>query len=218
MEKENYAAAEIEEATTDDGGDAPTTTAAAADSDESSLLLPNPPRTRTVRTKVPEVEVHLYRRGKGPIDVFKSGLGGWDQNQLEIGDILDKYGFKSVFAFNPQTGRGAPIRFNPRNGRSVLPYNDGSVIFIDGEPKPLSNASSGDLEWGYLGQGTLLETKNVGDQGTILWGLSRRARQAACVLWRESMLGWIMGAPFPLEEQVEGTCLVGELFDQTEET
>ncbi|CAL5386274.1 unnamed protein product [Camellia sinensis] len=135
MEKENYAAAEIEEATTDDGGDAPTTAAAAADSDESSLLLPNPPRTRTVRTKVPEVEVHLYRRGKGPIDVFKSGLGGWDQNQLEIGDILDKYGFKSVFAFNPQTGRGAPIRFNPRNGRSVLPYNDGSVIFIDGEPK-----------------------------------------------------------------------------------
>ncbi|KAL7262745.1 hypothetical protein ACSBR1_000999 [Camellia fascicularis] len=135
MEKENYAAAKIEEATTDDGGDAPTTAAAAADSDESSPLLPNPPRTRTVRTKVPEVEVHLYRRGKGPIDVFKSGLGGWDQNQLEIGDILDKYGFKSVFAFNPQTGRGAPIRFNPRNGRSVLPYNDGSVIFIDGEPK-----------------------------------------------------------------------------------
>ncbi|RWR95595.1 hypothetical protein CKAN_02494700 [Cinnamomum micranthum f. kanehirae] len=48
---------------------------------------------------------------------------------------MDKYGFKSIFAFNPSSGRGAPIRFHPRNGRSLLPYKDGSVIFIDGEPK-----------------------------------------------------------------------------------
>lgn len=95
---------------------------------------PNPTQ-KTVRTKVPEVEIHLYRRGKGPIDVFKSSLGGWDQDQLEVRDILDKYGFKSIHAFNPQSGRGAPIRFNPRNGRSVLGYKDGSVAYIDGEPK-----------------------------------------------------------------------------------
>ncbi|XP_042477517.1 uncharacterized protein LOC122058888 [Macadamia integrifolia] len=89
----------------------------------------------SVKTKVPEVEIHLFREGKGPIDVFKSSLGGWDQNQLEVADILEKYGFKSIFAFNPESGRGVSIRFNSRNGRSILPYTDGSVIFIDGEPK-----------------------------------------------------------------------------------
>lgn len=88
-----------------------------------------------VKTKVPEVEVRLYRQGKGPIESFKSSLGGWDQNQLEVRDILDKYGFKSLYAFNPQSGRGVPIRFNPRNGRSMLPYRDGSEVHIDGEPK-----------------------------------------------------------------------------------
>ncbi|XP_076947837.1 uncharacterized protein LOC143619901 [Bidens hawaiensis] len=92
-------------------------------------------RTKSVRTKVPEVEVHLFRCGEGPIDTFKSSLGGWDQDQLEVRDILDKYGFKSVYAFNIQSGRGVPIRFNPKNGRSILPYKDGSVILIDGEPK-----------------------------------------------------------------------------------
>ena len=94
---------------------------------------PNPNRApRTVRTLVPEVEIHLFRRGKGPIDVFKSSLGGWDQDQLEVRNILDKYDFKSIFAFNPASGRGVPIRFQ-RNGRSILPYKDGSVIFVDGE-------------------------------------------------------------------------------------
>ncbi|PKI62377.1 hypothetical protein CRG98_017183 [Punica granatum] len=98
------------------------------------VTAPNPTR-RTVRTKVPEIEIHLYRQGKGPIDVFKESLGGWEQDQLEVRDILEKYGFKSVFAFAPESGRGVPIRFNPRNGRSLLPYKDGSVIYIDGEPK-----------------------------------------------------------------------------------
>ncbi|KAF4377164.1 hypothetical protein G4B88_009156 [Cannabis sativa] len=95
----------------------------------------NNPSPKSVRTKVPEVEVHLYRTGKGPIDVFKSSLGGWDQDQLEVRNILDKYGFKSLFAFSTQTGRGVPIRFHARNGRSLLPYKDGSVIYVDGEPK-----------------------------------------------------------------------------------
>ncbi|KAJ0971291.1 hypothetical protein J5N97_019250 [Dioscorea zingiberensis] len=95
---------------------------------------PNP-STRSVKTKVPEVEVHLFRCGRGPIDVFLSGLGGWDQNQLEVQDILDKYGFKSLFAYNISSGRGVPIRFNARTGRSILPYTDGAVIYVDGEPK-----------------------------------------------------------------------------------
>jgi hypothetical protein len=94
-------------------------------------------KSETVKTKVPEVEVHLFRRGKGPIDVFKAGLGGWEQDELEVRDILDKYGFKSIYAFNSGAGRGLAIRFNPRNGRSLLTYRDGSVVYIDGEPKVL---------------------------------------------------------------------------------
>ncbi|KAI3945844.1 hypothetical protein MKW98_023118 [Papaver atlanticum] len=96
------------------------------------LLNPNP---KTVKTKVPEVEINVYRKGRGPIDKFKTNLGGWDQDRLEVVDILDKYGFKTIFAFNTDKGRGVPIRFNARNGRSLLPYRDGSVVFIDGEPK-----------------------------------------------------------------------------------
>ncbi|KAL1212458.1 hypothetical protein V5N11_034814 [Cardamine amara subsp. amara] len=91
-------------------------------------------RSKNVTTKVPEVEIHLYRLGKGPIDVFKSNLGGYEQNQLEVRSILDKYGLKSIFAFNVEKGRAVPIRFH-RNGRSVLPYRDGAVIYIDGEPQ-----------------------------------------------------------------------------------
>lgn len=104
-----------------------------ANENESSPSNPKP-TPKTVRTKVPEVEIHLYRQGKGPINVFKSTLGGWDQDQLEVREILEKYGFKSIFAFNPASGRGAPIRFG-RNGRSILGYRDGSVIHVDGEPK-----------------------------------------------------------------------------------
>lgn len=101
----------------------------------SALDSPSKLNRRSVKTKVPEVEVHLYRQGKGPIAVFKSTLGGWDQDQLEVRDILEQYGFKSLYAFNTESGRSAPIRFHPRNGRSMLPYKDGSVIFLDGEPK-----------------------------------------------------------------------------------
>lgn len=115
---------------------------ASSGADKVPLLLPNPTtdtipstRTKSVKTKVPEVKVHLYKQGKGPIDEFTSPLGGWEQDQLEVRNILDKYGFKSVYAFKPETGRGVPIRFNPRNGRSILTYRDGSDIYIDGEPK-----------------------------------------------------------------------------------
>lgn len=119
---------------------------ASTGADEMSPLLSNPKtdpipstRTKSVKTKVPEIKVHLYKQGKGPIDEFTSSLGGFEQDQLEVRDILDKYGFKSVYAFKPETGRGVPIRFNPRNGRSILTYRDGSEIHIDGEPKVQSS-------------------------------------------------------------------------------
>ncbi|GKA39644.1 sphinganine C4-monooxygenase 1-like protein, partial [Tanacetum coccineum] len=61
---------------------------------------------------------------------------GWERDQLEVGDILDKYGLKSLYAFNKsEKTRGVPIRFHPKNGRSVLTYNDGSVVSLDGDPK-----------------------------------------------------------------------------------
>ncbi|XAR48627.1 hypothetical protein NMG60_11031506 [Bertholletia excelsa] len=127
MERENRPAREIEEATPDE------TSGTAVD--ESSPLLPIRPEVRMVRTKVPEIEVHIYRQGNGPIDVFKSSLVGWDQDQLDVRDILDKYSFKSIFAFNRDNGRGARVRVDPKSGRSVLRYFDGVVIHIDGEPK-----------------------------------------------------------------------------------
>lgn len=111
--------------------------------EQAAPLLPKPTesnriqqRSRSVRTKVPEVEVHVYKKGKGPIGVFKTALSGWDQDQLDIREILDKYGFKSVYAFSPgSASRGVPIRFNPKNGRSMLTYGDGAVVYFDGEPK-----------------------------------------------------------------------------------
>ncbi|KAJ6803141.1 uncharacterized protein M6B38_109195 [Iris pallida] len=102
---------------------------------EESPLLQNPNPRSSVKTKVPEVEIHLYRAGKGPAEVLRSALGGWDQDRLEVQDLLDRHGLKSLHAFSPGSGRGAPIRFNARNGRSLLPYKDGSVIYVDGEPK-----------------------------------------------------------------------------------
>lgn len=93
-------------------------------------------REKHVRTKVPEAEIHLFRQGKGPVAVFKTALGGWEQDQLEVRDILESHGLKSVYAFNRRDGaRGVPVRFNPRNGRSVLTYRDGAVVYLDGEPK-----------------------------------------------------------------------------------
>ncbi|GKD38232.1 co-chaperone protein p23-1-like protein isoform X2 [Tanacetum coccineum] len=56
------------------------------------------PITKRVTTKVPEIMIHLYKSGKGPIDIFTSSLGGWERDQLEVGDILDKYGLKSLYA------------------------------------------------------------------------------------------------------------------------
>ncbi|KAL1814100.1 hypothetical protein ACET3Z_024165 [Daucus carota] len=108
------------------------------ESDESTPLLPSRStdwRPRWAQTKVPEIEINLFRRGRGPIDSFKSSLGGYELDQIKVREILEKYNFKAIYAFNSATGRGAPIRFYPRNGLSMIPYTDGAVIAIDGEPK-----------------------------------------------------------------------------------
>ncbi|CAA7040553.1 unnamed protein product [Microthlaspi erraticum] len=38
----------------------------------------------SARETVREMEIHLYKCGKGLIDAFKSNLGGWEQDQLEV--------------------------------------------------------------------------------------------------------------------------------------
>jgi hypothetical protein len=96
----------------------------------------------------PEVEVQLFRRGHGPVAVFQSQLGGYTQDQLEVGDILEQYGLKSVFAFDPAARtRGVAIRFHPRNGRSLLSYSPGSTIFLDSEPKVFSEVVPQTPQW-----------------------------------------------------------------------
>lgn len=99
----------------------------------------------------PEVEVQLFRRGRGPVAVFRSPLGGYTQDQLEVGDILEKHGLKCVFAFDAASrARGVAIRFNPRNGRSLLPYAADSTIFLDGEPKVVANPVPREISLSYV--------------------------------------------------------------------
>jgi hypothetical protein len=83
---------------------------------------------------IPEVEVHLYVRGEGPIHVFKTPLGGWDQDRLDLQQIMDDYGLKALYAYGARSGRGLRLRLNPRNGLSMLPYT-GNLVCLDGEPK-----------------------------------------------------------------------------------
>jgi hypothetical protein len=89
-----------------------------------------------------KVEIHLFRQGEGPIAVFQSNLAGFEQNQLNVREILHKHSLKSIFAFNPSSGRAAPIRLNPKTGNSVLPYRNGAVLYIDSEPKVSISQSS----------------------------------------------------------------------------
>jgi hypothetical protein len=77
----------------------------------------------------PEVEVQLFRLGRGPVAVFRLPLGGYMQDQLEVGDILEKHGLKCVFAFDPASrARGVAIRFNPRNGAEHRPDRPGPTV------------------------------------------------------------------------------------------
>eukprot|EP00252_Welwitschia_mirabilis_P010723 TRINITY_DN24161_c0_g1_i1.p1 TRINITY_DN24161_c0_g1~~TRINITY_DN24161_c0_g1_i1.p1 ORF type:complete len:177 (-),score=21.71 TRINITY_DN24161_c0_g1_i1:318-848(-) len=82
----------------------------------------------------PEIEVELYVKGKGPIHVFRTPLVGWDQDRIDLLHIMEEHGFKALYAFNPNSGRGLRLRFNPRNGLSLLPYH-ARAVRIDGEPK-----------------------------------------------------------------------------------
>ncbi|KAF3326920.1 hypothetical protein FCM35_KLT08550 [Carex littledalei] len=81
------------------------------------------------------VEVHLYRRGRGPIAIFQSSLVGPGLNRLDVRSIMSQHGLRSLFAFKPPSERGFRIRFDLVKGQSVLHYKPGSVVFFDSEPK-----------------------------------------------------------------------------------
>ncbi|XP_024540006.1 uncharacterized protein LOC112349586 [Selaginella moellendorffii] len=88
-------------------------------------------------SRQPLVEVELFIDGKGPEHVFKAPLGGWDQNRLDLEQIMIDYKLRAIYAYSLSSGRGQRLRYNPRNGLSMLPYSgkSDSVIRLDGDPK-----------------------------------------------------------------------------------
>ncbi|XP_078164492.1 uncharacterized protein LOC144559348 [Carex rostrata] len=81
------------------------------------------------------VEVHLYRRGRGPIAIFQSTLVGPGLDRLDVRSIMSQHGLRSLFAFKPPSKRGFRIRFDLVNGQSVHRYKPESILFFDSEPK-----------------------------------------------------------------------------------
>ncbi|EAZ10825.1 hypothetical protein OsJ_00662 [Oryza sativa Japonica Group] len=86
----------------------------------------------------PSVEVRLYRRGAGPVAVFRSALVGPRRDRLQVRAIQAEHGLRALFAFKPESSlRGIRIRPGPAAaaGCSAVPFRDGAVIALDGEPK-----------------------------------------------------------------------------------
>lgn len=103
---------------------------AAEDSLATPLLRP------TAASRDPFVEVRLYRRGAGPVALFRSRLTGPRRDRLDVRRIQAEHGLRALFAFKPgESRRGLRIRVDPAAGYSALPFRDGAVIVLDGEPK-----------------------------------------------------------------------------------
>ncbi|NP_001144412.1 uncharacterized protein LOC100277349 [Zea mays] len=117
-----------------------------ARAEQESLAAPPLESTATARQRVPSVEVHLYRRGAGPVAIFRSDLAGPRRDRLDVRRIQASHGLRALFAFRPEgsrRGRGLRIRCDPAAGYSALPFRDGAAIALDGEPgeswtKPVS--------------------------------------------------------------------------------
>ena len=89
------------------------------------------------------VEVRLYRRGAGPVAIFRSDLSGPRRDRLDVRRIQANHGLRALYAFKPEgSRRGLRIRCDPAAGYSALPFRDGAAIALDGEPKV--------SEWPYL--------------------------------------------------------------------
>lgn len=108
--------------------------------EQESLAAPLLEPTATARQRVPFVEVRLYRRGAGPVAIFRSDLSGPRRDRLDVRRIQASHGLRALFAFRPEEGsrgrgRGLRIRCDPAAGYSALPFRDGAAIALDGEPR-----------------------------------------------------------------------------------
>ncbi|KAG0536181.1 hypothetical protein BDA96_03G042500 [Sorghum bicolor] len=106
--------------------------------EQESLAAPLLEPTATARQRVPFVEVRLYRRGAGPVAIFRSDLSGPRRDRLDVRRIQASHGLRALFAFRPEgprRGRGLRIRCDPAAGYSALPFRDGAAIALDGEPR-----------------------------------------------------------------------------------
>jgi hypothetical protein len=91
---------------------------------------------RSSRRGDPFVEVRLYRRGAGPVAIFRSDLAGPRRDRLDVRRIQASHGLRALYAFKPDgSRRGLRIRCDPAAGHSALPFRDGAAIALDGEPK-----------------------------------------------------------------------------------
>ncbi|EES02339.1 uncharacterized protein LOC8078752 [Sorghum bicolor] len=109
-----------------------------ARAEQESLAAPLLEPTATARQRVPFVEVRLYRRGAGPVAIFRSDLSGPRRDRLDVRRIQASHGLRALFAFRsegPRRGRGLRIRCDPAAGYSALPFRDGAAIALDGEPR-----------------------------------------------------------------------------------
>ena len=102
---------------------------------EGESLAP-PLLERSAGRRDPFVEVRLYRRGAGPVAIFRSDLSGPRRDRLDVRRIQANHGLRALYAFKPEgSRRGLRIRCDPAAGYSALPFRDGAAIALDGEPK-----------------------------------------------------------------------------------
>ena len=89
---------------------------------------------RSAGRRDPFVEVRLYRRGAGPVAIFRSDLSGPRRDRLDVRRIQANHGLRALYAFKPEgSRRGLRIRCDPAAGYSALPFRDGAAIALDGK-------------------------------------------------------------------------------------
>jgi hypothetical protein len=102
----------------------------------ATAALTTPLLQPTAVARDPFVEVRLYRRGADPVALFRSRLAGPRRDRLDVRRIQTEHGLRALFAFKPgDSRRGLLIRPDPVAGYSALPFRNGAVIVLDGEPK-----------------------------------------------------------------------------------
>nr|CAD1843079.1 unnamed protein product [Ananas comosus var. bracteatus] len=95
---------------------------------------PNP-NPRSEGESAPWVEVHLFRRGRGPVGVFRSRLGGAAGDRLDVRGILAEHGLRSLFAFQAPSHRGFPSASPPPMAGPASPSGPDPSSSSTGTPR-----------------------------------------------------------------------------------